>query len=198
MASTRLLDRPAVDTGKMVRFMDQKIAATPDPRHKANLKSVRDHMYYEQMLDPDGVMGTLSPKANYKLWVQGQDKGPKGTEAIRNWYIDQNIRKQKTFVIQYDLERVVVDDDVVVTEGQMNVVVDGRFARQFYNLECEPDDIFLQSFRQIVFWPVDEDSKLLGEDFYTNGQANMANWRKLSADEIPQEWFDLVKLSQTI
>ena len=187
-----------VDTEKMVRFMDAKIAATPNERHKRNLQSVRDHMYYEKLLDPNRVMETLSPKANYKLWVDGVDKGPKGFEAIREWYVDQNIRRQRTFVIEYDLERVVVNDDVVVTEGQMNVVVDGRYATTFFNVKCEPDDVLLQSFRQVVFWPVDDDSKLLGEDFYTSGMAREGAFRKLERHEIPDDWYALVKLSNEI
>jgi hypothetical protein len=188
----------SVDTEKMVRFMDAKIAATPNERHKRNLQSVRDHMYYEKLLDPDRVMETLSPKASYKLWVDGVDKGPKGFEAIREWYVDQNIRRQRTFVIEYDLERVVVNDDVVVTEGQMNVVVDGRYATTFFNVKCEPDDVLLQSFRQVVFWPVDDNSKLLGEDFYTSGMAREGAFRKLEHHEIPDDWYALVKLSKEI
>jgi hypothetical protein len=190
--------RPAVDTGKMLRFMDVRIAGEPNPRHRRNLQVVRDHMYYEKTLDPDGVMTTISKKANYKLWVDGVDKGPKGVDRIREWYVDQNIRRQKTFVIEYDLERVVVDDSVVVTEGQMNVVVDGNYAKTFFGRDCDPKDIFLQSFRQVVFWPVDEDSKLLGEDFYTSGMAREGAWRKLADDEIPQDWFALMELANTI
>jgi hypothetical protein len=187
-----------VDTEKMVRFMDAKIAATRNERHKRNLQSVRDHMHYEKLLDAVSVMKTLSPKANYKLWVDGMDKGPKGFEAIREWYVDQNIRRQRTFVIEYDLERVVVDDDVVVTEGQMNVVVEGKYATKFFNVKCEPDDVLLQSFRQVVFWPVDENSKLLGEDFYTSGMAREGAFRKLERHEIPDDWYALVKLSKEI
>jgi len=198
MLDPKPLSRPAVDTGKMLRFMDAKIAATSNPRHRSHLETVRDHMYYEKLLDPDGVMATLSPKANYKLWVDGVDKGPKGIDGIRSWYVDQNIKRQKTFVIEYDLERVVVDDNVVVTEGQMNVIVDGNYARNFYGRDCNAEDIFLQSFRQVVFWPLDENSKLLGEDFYTNGMANDDAWRKLSREEIPQDWYDLVKLSNSL
>ena len=188
----------SIDTDKMVRFMDAKIAATRDERHKRNLQSVRDHMYYEKLLDPDSVMTTLSPEASYKLWVEGVDRGPKSFNAIREWYVDQNIRRQRTFVIEYDLERVVVDDHVVVTEGQMNVVVDGRYATKFFNLKCQPDDVLLQSFRQVVFWPVDENSKLLGEDFYTSGMAREGAFRKLEPHEIPDDWYALVKLSHEI
>src|ERR1700721_1914888 len=76
-----------VDTEKMVRFLDAKIAAAPNERHKRNLQSVRDHMYYEKLLDPDSVMKTLSPKATYKLWVDGVDKGPKGFEPKPKWNV---------------------------------------------------------------------------------------------------------------
>jgi hypothetical protein len=191
-------DTLAVDTDKMVRIMDAKIAATANERHRRNLETVREHMYYEKLLDPDGVMGTISPKANYKLWVDGVDVGPKGFEGIRQWYIDTNIRRRRTFVIEYDLERIVVDDDVVVTEGQMNVVVDAAYVSEVLDIECDPDDVMLHSFRQIVFWPFDDDSKLLGEEFYTNGAANPNALRKLEPSEIPEDWYALLKLSKEI
>ena len=190
-------DDIAVDTGKMLRIMDAKIAGTTNERHRRNLETVREHMYREKLLDPEGVMATISPKANYKVWVDGVDVGPKGYEGIRQWYIDTNIRRHRTFVIQYDLERIVVDDDVVVTEGQMNVVTDAEYAKSF-GIEVDPEDILLQSFRQVVFWPVDENSKLLGEDFYVIGQANKQSWRKLQPHEIPEDWYALVKLSREI
>jgi hypothetical protein len=188
----------AVDTDKMLRIMDAKIAATANGRHRRNLETVREHMYREKLLDPDGVVGTLSPAANYKLWADGVDVGPKGLDAIRHWYVDTNIRQHRTFVIEYDLERVVVDDDVVVTEGQMNVVVDAAYVSGVLGVECDPDDIMLHSFRQIVFWPMDADSKLLGEEFYTSGSGNPDALRKLEPSEIPEDWYALVKLSREI
>src|SRR5580704_18958828 len=189
---------PAVDTGKMIRIMDAKIAATANERHRRNLETVREHMNRERLLDPEGVMGTLSPEANYKLWVDGVDLGAKGLPAIREWYMDTNIRQHRTFVIEYDLERVVVDDDVVVTEGQMNVVVDAAYVSDVLGIECHPDDIMLHSFRQVVFWPMDADSKLLGEEFYTSGSGHPKALRKLEPSEIPEDWHALVKLSEEI
>lgn len=188
----------ALDPSKPLRFIDAKIAKERDDRRRNNLQTVRDHIYHEITLNPDGVMATLSPKANYRVWVDGVDKGPKGYKGIRDWYVDQNIRRQKTFVIQLDLERVIVDDEFVVTEGQMNVVVDGAHANKVYNRGYAPEDVYLQSFRQIVVWSMDEQSKLLGEDFYSSGMAQDDAWRRLEPDEIPADWYRLVELSKTI
>lgn len=188
----------AVDTDKMLRIMDAKIEVTVNERHRRHLKTVREHMYHEKMLDPDGVMGTLSAKASYKLWVDGVDLGPKGVDDIREWYVDTNIRRHRTFVIEYDLQRVVVDDDVVVTEGQMNVVVDAVYVTEVLGLECDPDDVMLHSFRQVVFWPLDDDSMLLGEEFYTSGAGAPHSVRRLEPGEIPDDWYTLVGLSKSI
>ncbi|MDG2004731.1 MAG: hypothetical protein P8J20_15525 [Novosphingobium sp.] len=189
---------PAVDVDKMVSFMDAKIAAETNSRYRANLQTVRAHMYHETMLDPDGVLATLSPDASYKMWVDGVDSGPKDIDAIRRWYVDENIRKQKSFVIEYDLERVVVADDMVVTEGEMKVVVDGVYARDYFGRECLPDDMFLQSFRQVVFWPMDENANILGEDFYISGSARDGAWRKLAPEEVPEQWHTLVAVAQAL
>lgn len=62
----------------------------------------------------------------------------------------------------------------------------------------DTDGIMLHSFRQIVFWPVDADSKLLGEEFYTSGSGNPKALRKLEPAEIPEDWYALVKLAKEI
>lgn len=188
----------AVDVDKMLRFMDAKIETTSNELHRRHLETVREHMFHEKLLDPDGVLETLSAKARYKLWVDGVDMGPKNIDGIRSWYVETNIRQHRTFVIEYDLERVVVDDDVVVTEGQMKVVVDAAYVSDVLGLECDPEDIMLQSFRQVVFWPLDRDSKLLGEEFYTSGSRAQHSLRKLEPSEIPESWHTLVKLARTI
>lgn len=187
----------AIDPQKMVRFMDAKIAATENLRHRRNLKTVRDHMYYEAMLDPDGVMSTLSPDASYTLWIGNEDMGPKTYDAIRDWYIDTNIRRQRSFVIEYDLNRVMVDDDTVVTEGQMNLITDAQYAKMFGVEVVDPAAIYLQSFRQIVFWPLDAQGKCLGEDFYTSG-CDASAFRRLREEEIHPDWFRLVALAEVI
>jgi hypothetical protein len=133
----------AVDTDKMLQIMDAKIAVTANERHRRHLETVREHMYHEKMLNSDGVLGTLSAKSSYKLWVDGVDLGPKGIDDIRRWYVDTNIRGHRTFVIEYDLERIVVDDDVVVTEGQMNVVVDAAYVSGVLGLKCDPSAIMV-------------------------------------------------------
>jgi hypothetical protein len=197
MAATVSEKTPVVDTGKMLRRMDEKIAVTTDERHRRNLEMVRRHMYHETMLDPDGIMSTVSPEANYRLWNDGIDYGPKGFDGIRDFYID-TFRNDKTIVLEYDLERIVVDDAMVVTEGPMKVVVDGRYAARNFGRDFAPDDIYLQSYRLVVFWPIADDGKLLGEEFYPCGINGDHAWRKLEADEVPDQWYSLVELSSTL
>jgi hypothetical protein len=183
-----------IDTSVVLRILDAKIAATKDPKRKRNLEIVREHMYYETKIDLPGIMKTLAPNAKYKFWADGQDDGPKGNDAILEWY--KGFARVKALVLVYKLDHIVADDDCVVTEGQMSAVVDATYALQFFGKKCDPSDMFMHSFRQIIFWPFDASGELVGEEIYVTGQTHPDAWRKLEPHEIPEQWKTMVKVSQ--
>ncbi|MEV5542975.1 hypothetical protein AB0L13_39760 [Saccharopolyspora shandongensis] len=48
---------------------------------------------------------------------------------------------------------------------------------------------YLVVHRQLILWPVDENGLVQGEDSYSSGPVSVT---KLSFDELPQEYIDLV------
>jgi hypothetical protein len=183
-----------MDSSVQLRIMDAKIAATKDARRKSNLEIVREHLYYETKIDLPGIMRTLAPNARYKFWADGRDEGPKGNDAILDWY--KGFARAKALVLIYELDHVVADDDCVVTEGQMNVVVDANYATTFFGRKCDPADMFVHSFRQIIFWPFDVSGALVGEEIYVHGQDKPDAWRTLEPHEVPEQWKTMLKVSQ--
>lgn len=183
-----------IDTSVQLRFLDAKISATKDPRRKRNLEIVREHLYYECKIDLPGIMRTLAPNAKYKFWADGEDAGPKGNDAILEWY--KGFARSRALVLIYELDHVVADDDCVVTEGQMNAVVDAAYAMNFFGKKYDPSDMLVHSFRMIIFWPFDASGGLVGEEIYVNGQTRPEAWRKLEPHEVPEQWNTMVKVSQ--
>lgn len=56
----------------------------------------------------------------------------------------------------------------------------------------DPDGDYLVVFRQLLLWPIDKSGKIIGEDSYNPGVVSVT---KLSRDELPQEYLDLVHAS---
>ncbi len=70
--------------------------------------------------------------------------------------------------LEYLTDRIVVDDDTIVTEGFINAYQPGRAAQQFGFHVDRLDATYLVAYRALVLWPFDADARLLGEDGYAS------------------------------
>jgi hypothetical protein len=114
----------AVDKTKTWRKVEERLAREQSPRKRALLENVLAHMKAESVPDLDGLMTTLAPNPDYHFWGPDGDTGPKGTEAVRSFYTA--FASSGAHRLEYDVERVVVDDDCVVLEGVMRIIYPGR------------------------------------------------------------------------
>lgn len=176
-----------IDPSRTWAPLEERLAATTDERHRANLEVVIDHMKGEAAPDLDQVMGTLSAEPDYHFWMSGQDVGPKTTDGVRGYYTA--FMGTRTNVLEFEIDRLVVDDDCVVTEGNMKQLYPGP---QTAILGIEVDDAdadYLVVYRQVLLWPIDEHGKIVGEDSYFAGVRSVT---KVAADDLPQQYIDLV------
>ncbi len=95
----------------------------------------------------------------------------------------------KRQILEFDIERIVVDHDTVVTEGWIHAINLGAVARA-RGWDVDDDDAsYVVSQRVVIFWPFDEEGRMLGEDGYANFDRTRV--RKLTADELPRAYTDL-------
>ncbi len=160
-----------IDPNRTWELLEQRLAVTTDARHRVVLGAVIEHMRAEAAPDLDRLMATLNPAPDYHFWNGGQDVGPKGTEGVRTYYID--FLATRTNILEYELDRLVVDDHCLVDDEAAD---------------------YLVVFRQLILWPVDEDGLIQGEDSYHSGPSSVT---KLSFEELPQEYVDLVHTPAT-
>ncbi len=173
-----------IDTTKTWRTVEERLARERDPRCRALLENVLAHMKAEAAGDIDGLMATLAPDPRYHQWgATAADNGPKGRAAVEQFYRD--FVASGATNLEYDIERLVVDDDCVVTEGIMRIVYPGRTLVAMGRDVDEPNAYYLYEARMAVFWPYDADGLLLAEDAYT-ATDGFTNLRKLSDDELPE------------
>src|SRR5262249_54809399 len=106
-----------LDPSKGWRAVEARLDATTDPRQRAILACLRDHLLAEAKGDFDLLLSTLAPRPDYHFWIDGSGfgAGPRGLAGVRAHY--EQLFEEGRSVCEYDIERIVVDRDVVVTEG---------------------------------------------------------------------------------
>ncbi len=173
-----------VDQLRSVRQMEDRLARTEDPRQRGMLATVAAHLRAEAGSDLDGLRATLVDEPDYHLWADGHDYGPKGMEAVLGYY--GSVVAVKRQVLEFDIERIVVDHDTVVTEGWIHAINLGSVARA-RGWDVDDDEAsYLVSQRVVIFWPFDDEGRMLGEDGYANFDPKQV--RRLAPDELPDAY----------
>jgi hypothetical protein len=142
---------------------------TTNPLHQRNLDVVIKHMKAEARCDVQGVLDTLIDKPEYK-WHSDRanpDLNPKGTkQAVADFY-DMWIVQTGAHRLEWDLTRIMVTDDEVLTEGVMKVAFPGKTLLTLGFAADDPDAYYLAQGITTVVWPVDRATGLLvGEEVY--------------------------------
>jgi hypothetical protein len=173
----------AIDPTLTWRVVEARLAAETDARRRALLANLLAHMHAEAAGDLDGLLATLAPDPQYHQWgAVPTDAGPKGRAAVTSFYRDY-IASGATN-LEYDVERLVVDDDCIATDGVMRIVYPGRALQAAGRPVDDPDAHYLYETRMGVFYPYDSEGRMLGEDTYV-GRDGFATLRRLDPDELP-------------
>ena len=185
-----------IDPDKSWRLVAERLEAETDPRRRHVLQLVLHHMQRELRLDIEGVIDTLSDKPQYKIWPHVDDPvaSPGGSkDAIRDLY-DRALVQTGAHRWELDLDRVIVDDHAVFTEGVMRMAYPGRTLEALGIEIPDVDSYYLSEVRMGIVWPIDPDdpqARLSGEEVYAEGDRfeGIAD-RPISLDEIaPLESF---------
>jgi hypothetical protein len=176
-----------VDQGLSARRVQARLTQTDDPRQRAMLTTLLEHLRAEADVEVDRLVATLADHPNYHLWQDGRDVGPVGLDAVRGYY--RELVSVKRHVLEFDIERIVVDHDTVVTEGWIHALNLGAVARARGWIVDDDRATYLVSQRVVIFWPFDAEGRMTGEDGYANFDPLGA--RKLDEAEWPETYRQL-------
>jgi hypothetical protein len=173
-----------LDPGKTWRLVEERLAREQDPRRRRNLASVLAHMRAEAAGDLDALLATVAEGARYHAY--GSDDpifSPSGKEEVRRFYaayVSSGAHR-----LEFDVDRLLVDDDCVLTEGTMRIAYPGSLLRFMGHAVDDPDAFYLYQTRMAVIWPMDAQGLVVGEDSYVAGDgfAGIAE-RKLRAEDL--------------
>ena len=177
----------AIDPRQSWLPLEARAAAELNTRRKALVTAVRDHMEAEIKGQLDPLMDTLTGEPIYHFWGQAEPSVIEGRDAVRAFYSGMFATGGQQFEVVVD--KVVVSDNHVITEGQVKQVHRGASlaAMGVDEVDGEPvgdDDLFVATAQLVTLWPGDEDAKLIGEDIYFGSNA-FAQVRRISPDELP-------------
>ena len=172
------------------RLVEERLEAETNPRRRHVLELVLAHIKKELSLDIEGVIDTLSEKPQYKIWPHVDDPvaSPGGSkDAIRDLY-DRALVQTGAHRWELDLDRVIVDDHAVFTEGVMRMAYPGQTLAAMGIDVPDLDSFYLSRVRIGIVWPIDPDdpeARLSGEEVYAEGDRfeGIAD-RPISLDEI--------------
>ena len=179
---------PIIDQSLMWRSMEERIARTTNARHKAMLQTVVAHSKAEADGDIEAVLATLGPHPAYHFWSDGHDVGPKGLDGVTAFY--HQLVKSGAGYLQSPKDRIVVDDENVVTEMRVRQILPGPVAQANGYAVDDEDAFYAIEFRAVVLWPFTADGKLVGEDTYVS--RDLGDIRKLALSEVPESLRQLV------
>ena len=176
-----------IDQNKGWQAVQRRLDTTTDERRRHLLTVLRDHLLAEATADTDLLLSTLGPDPQYHFWVDGSGfgAGPRGIDAVRAHYA--TLYEERRHVCEFDIDRIVADDDTIVTEGWFHQLYPGRVLATRGAEVDDPDGVYLVTMRLVLFWPFDADGRLSGEDSYSDGTMFASDRiRKLAPDEIPE------------
>jgi hypothetical protein len=176
-----------IDPSRTWLLLEERLKTEKNPLHRAQLETIIHHQKGEALGDVDQIISTLSPKCIYHVYdnAGAPPRVYNGHEGARQWY--RELLETISVDLEYRVERLVVDDHCVVTEGPTKVAIPGRVLERSGVKVSEPEALYLLQSQTIVIWPFDqENGLLLGEQIYRVGAAPLAQAgnRKLQPDEI--------------
>jgi len=173
-----------LDPSKTWRPVEARLARERDPRKRRILETLLAHMKAEAAGDLDALMATVAENAHYHAY--GSDEpifSPRGKEEVRKFY--SAYVASGAHRLEFEVDRLVVDDDCVLTEGTMRIAYPGNLLRFMGHEIDDPDAFYLYVTRMAVVWPMDEQGLVIGEDTYnaSDGFVGIAS-RKVSAEDL--------------
>lgn len=150
----------------MLDYVDAVIGRTENPKHVAQLQVLRKHMNGEITEDVDSLLETISPKKQqYRTWGAGAHYEPDSLDRIREFYYERKAQGQLYF--QFDIDRLTVADDILITDGEMTSLVPGSMAQYFGVTDPDTSAVYKATTRMCISWPFDETGLLIGEESYS-------------------------------
>lgn len=154
-----------VDSRNNWKIVDELLKTETDEWRRHMLSQFKQHVRAECGSDLEALLETMSDKPAFHIWSATEDTGPKGAEALREFYSGLIASGSNRF--EYAVERIVIGDDTLVTEGELYTPFSGAMLKQM-GMDVDENKMYATKGRTVTFWPFEKDTgKIIGEDIYS-------------------------------
>ncbi len=185
--------KPLIDPHASWLPLRERAAQSKDSVQRALLTEVANHMQAEITGQLEPLMATLIPQPVYHFWrVGGENMVLRGYDAVAGFYSNMFTGGGQQFEVVCD--RIVVDRQAVITEGQVKQVY-RREALAAMGIEdtahgkISAHPLWMSCAQLITVWPAGAANKLVGEDIYF-GEDPMSTLQPVSEDGLP-DYYEL-------
>jgi hypothetical protein len=95
------------------------------------------------------------------------------------------------YCLEMDMDRIVVDDDTIVTEGIMRSVYYRADASRRGLPADDPTGFYLLTLRTLIVWPFDAEGFITGEETYS-AFVTPDFFKKIQESQVPQKFRDFI------
>lgn len=145
--------------------VEARLATETNPVLRRNLEMLLQHMKAEATLDMESLMATVSEKARYESFRPGGHV-LEGKAAVRKFYED--FAASGAYKLHLDIDRLVVDERCILTEGLMRMAYPGRTLKAMGIDVDDPGAYYLFETHMAIIWPIGDDGLFIGEDSYSS------------------------------
>jgi hypothetical protein len=176
---------PLIDPYRTWQTLAQRLETEKNPLHRRQLEKIIHHMKGEARGDVDQILTTVAPNATYLSYdTPGGPRRFPGHAGIREFY--HQLMSAVSVNLEFFVDRLVVDDYCVITEGATKSAVKGTTLLSQGIKVDDPNAYYYAEGRTLVVWPFDKDGMILGEYIYPgfSAPAEEVAKRKLRPEEI--------------
>ncbi|MEJ8854842.1 hypothetical protein WKW79_09705 [Variovorax robiniae] len=162
-----ILGNPNLDVRKTNRAIDALLEVTTNPRHRFMLEAYHRHRFleiagrYEEIFAPD--MTVQSP--TYHFEVAGNSATLEGRDAVKGFYAVWAQTHQSIFYAED--EQIAVADNFIASVSTMYQQTHGRtLMANGIQVEDENAYYLIRIPGMQMFWPYDDQGRLMGEDVW--------------------------------
>lgn len=156
---------PTIDPSKNWLPLQERLATEANPVFRNQLAEVMFHIRVEAECNLERALERLSPHAQYVLYDNANPTITlTGVDEIRTAFYHTLLATAHEN-LQWSISRIVVDDRIVITEGDLKLATRGSVLAAA-GLDADPDAFYLTEGRHLVLWPFDSDGRLIGEHVY--------------------------------
>lgn len=155
-----------VDSRHNWRHIDQLLEAETDEWRRHMLLQLKEHVQAECGGALEPLLETMADEPAFHIWSATEDNGPKGAKGLKEFYAGLIASGSNRF--EYAVERIVIGDDTLVTEGELYTPFSGEQLTAMGLEGFERTKYYATKGRTVTFWPFERSTgKIIGEDIYS-------------------------------